>query len=122
MQVVRGPEGRGITTTMCKNCHQTENLPGEHMPPGAPGWHMPAQSMPMVFEGKSAAELCRLITDPTHNGGKSLPELLTHLENDDLVKWGWSPGDGRQPVPGTHAEFATAARSWISSGAKCSSE
>lgn len=119
MQVMRGPEGRGITTTMCSNCHQPENLEGEHMPPGAPDWRMPSQDTPMVFEGKSASELCKAITDPTVNGGKSLPELLEHLESDPFVQWGWTPGDGRAPAPGSHGTFAAAARTWIQSGARC---
>ena len=119
MQVMRGPEGRGITTTMCTNCHQTENLVGEHMPPGAAEWRMPPANTPMVFEGKNALQLCEQITDPTQNGGKSVAELLVHLESDAFVKWGWDPGEGRAPVPGTHATFVAAARAWIEAGARC---
>lgn len=119
MQVMRGPEGRGVTTTMCANCHQQENLEGEHMPPGAPNWHMPPRATPMVFENKSAAELCRAITDPTQNGGKDPAALLEHLEHDALVKWAWTPGDGRKPPPLAHADFVVAARSWIEAGAAC---
>ncbi len=119
MQVLRGPDGRGVTTTMCQNCHQAENLDGEHMPPGAPDWHMPTQAVPMVFEGRSAGALCRQLTDPTANGGKSPSDILTHLTEDGLVRWGFEPGEGRTPVPVPYDTFRAAARAWLEGGAHC---
>jgi hypothetical protein len=71
----------------------------------------------MVFEGKSPAELARLLTDPKQNGGKSLDELLHHVTEDKLVLWGWNPGEGRTKPPLSHEEFASRMREWIEAGA-----
>jgi len=35
------------------------------------------------------------------------------------VAWGWSPGEGREAVPGTQAQFGELAKAWIDSGAEC---
>src|SRR5262245_53660888 len=29
----RGPDGHGVSTLKCGNCHQAENQPGSHIPP-----------------------------------------------------------------------------------------
>ena len=36
-RVKRGPAGLGQYAVKCAACHQTQNLAGAHMPPGAPG-------------------------------------------------------------------------------------
>src|SRR5450432_907257 len=51
--VKRGPDGKGLYAMKCANCHQNANLSGDNMPPGNPNWHLPPQSMRMVFQGKS---------------------------------------------------------------------
>jgi hypothetical protein len=47
--------------------------------------------------------------------------LVRHLAEDSLVGWGWSPGPGRQPAPGTQAEFGALIRAWAETGAHCPS-
>ncbi|MGH9882190.1 MAG: hypothetical protein ACRD6N_12200 [Pyrinomonadaceae bacterium] len=32
----RGADGQGVFALKCGNCHQAQNQPGLHMPPGAP--------------------------------------------------------------------------------------
>lgn len=118
MLVKRGPDGRGKFAMKCGNCHQTMNLSGAHMPPGAPNWHLPPPEMRMVFEGKTPGELCRLLKDPRQNGGKTIEQLIHHVSEDKLVLWGWNPGDGRMPPP-SHAEFARNMREWADKGATC---
>jgi hypothetical protein len=71
----------------------------------------------MVFEGRTPAELARQIKDPERNGGKTLDQILRHVAEDALVKWGWDPGDGRTKPPMTHADFVQAMRAWIDGGA-----
>lgn len=115
--VKRGPDGKGLYALKCANCHQDANLPGANMPPGHPNWHLPPANMRMVFEGLSPHDLAAQLTDPKHNGGKSLDELLEHIEEDSLVLAGWNPGDGRTLPPLTHAEFAAHVRRWIELGA-----
>ncbi len=118
-RVKRGPDGRGKFAAKCTNCHQHTNLPGEHMPPGNPTWHLPPPETPMVFEGKSAGDLCRQLKDPKQNGGKTLEQILQHVSEDRLVLWGWDPGDGRTKPPLTHAEFVKKMNEWIDHGAAC---
>lgn len=114
--VQRGSNGQGLFAMRCSTCHQTQNLAGEHLPPGAPRWQLPRAEMPLVFQGRSSLDLCKQLRDPAHNGGKTPEQLLKHVSEDPLVLWGWSPGDGRAPVPVPHAEFVRAFRTWVESG------
>jgi hypothetical protein len=115
--VQRGPDGKGLFALKCANCHQDTNLPGANMPPGNPNWHLLPPEMPMVFEGRSPRELALQMVDTKQNGGKSLAELLHHVTEDPLVKWGWNPGDGRTLPPLTHEDFAKQMKVWINNGA-----
>lgn len=117
--VQRGVDGKGLYAMQCATCHGTANVPGAHMPPGAPNWHLPKRDEPLVFQGKSKAELCRQMRDRAHNGGKTPAQLVEHMAKDPLVLWGWAPGDGREPVPTPHATFAAAAQTWVDSGCAC---
>jgi mono/diheme cytochrome c family protein len=115
--VKRGQDGRGLYALRCANCHQDVNLPGANMPPGNPKWRLPPANMKMVFEGKTPAALARQLKDPEQNGGKSLDQILHHVCEDDLVGWGWQPGDGRTPPPLSRAEFCQKMREWVDNGA-----
>jgi mono/diheme cytochrome c family protein len=115
--VQRGKDGKGKYALKCANCHQETNLPGAHMPPGNPNWHLPPPETKMVFQGKSPAELARQLKDPKLNGGKTLEQILQHVSEDKLVLAGWDPGEGRTKPPLSHAEFAAKMREWIEKGA-----
>ena len=117
--VKRGADGHGVTAMRCDTCHQTVNLPGEHMPPGNPKWALPPLEHKMVFVGRSPAALCQQIKDAKQNGGRSLDQLLDHVANDDLVGWGWSPGDGRTLPPLSRPETVAQMKIWIAGGAAC---
>jgi hypothetical protein len=117
--VMRGPGGEGFFAMRCSACHEAENAPGPHLPPGAPGWRLPDPDMPLVFEGKSPGELCSQLRDPSTNGGHTPEELLEHVTDDPLVLWGWDPGEGRSPVPVPHADFVQAMHAWVESGCDC---
>lgn len=111
-----GDDGQGRFALRCSNCHRDENTPGEGQPPGAKGWHLPPAAMPLVFEGRSPAQLARQLGDPTQNGNRTPEQVLDHLRHDPLVLWGWNPGEGRAPVPIPHATFVAAMRTWIEGG------
>ena len=64
MNIKRGPDGFGKGGVHCNTCHQNENQPGANMPPGAPGWKLPPENMPMVFEKKSPHDLCLQLKNP----------------------------------------------------------
>jgi hypothetical protein len=117
--VKRGTDGHGVTAMRCDTCHQTVNLPGEHMPPGNPKWALPPPQHKMVFVGRSPADLCQQIKDPKQNGGRSLDQLLDHVANDDLVGWGWNPGDGRTLPPLSRPDTVAQMKIWIAGGAAC---
>ena len=113
-----GPDGKGRFAMRCVNCHLEANAPGPNQPPGAPNWHLPAAATPLVFEGRSPAELARQLADPAHHGGRPMAQLLEHVSTDPLVLWGWNPGEGRAPVPVPHAAFVAAMRTWIEGGCR----
>jgi hypothetical protein len=73
----------------------------------------------MAWMGKSLGEICEQIKDPKRNGGKSMDEIVLHMAEDTLVGWGWSPGAGREPAPGTQKEFGELIKAWADAGATC---
>jgi hypothetical protein len=106
----------------CSTCHMEKNaddygIPGG--PPGAPHWQLPPAETPMIFEGRTAAQLCRQLKDGKRNGGKDLTALYDHVEHDPLVLWGWKPGGDRTPPPVSHAGFVAAFKTWVISGGAC---
>ena len=115
--VKRGADGKGKYALKCANCHQDTNLPGENMPPGKPDWQLPKKDMPLVFQGKSPRELADQLKDPKRNGGKTLAQLVEHVTQENLVLWGWEPGDGRAKPPLSHARFVQKFREWVEKGA-----
>jgi hypothetical protein len=117
--VKRGADGHGVTAMRCDTCHQTANVPGAHMPPGNPKWALPPPQEKMVSVGRSPAALCRQIKDPKQNGGRTLEKLLDHVANDDLVGWGWNPGEGRTLPPLSRPETVAQMKIWIEGGAAC---
>lgn len=118
MNVRRGPEGQGVAGLKCSTCHQDRNLVGEHMPPGAPDWHLPSSSEAMIWEGLSDLQLCELFKNPAQNGHRTVKQIVQHMSTP-LVLWGWHPGDGRTPIPVPENEFLAKVADWASHGAAC---
>jgi len=114
--VVRGPTDEGVPALECTSCHQDGNLELARVP-GAPKWHLAPRSMAWV--GKTPADACEQIKDPARNGGRSLEEIVDHVAHDALIGWGWAPGHGRTPAPGTQARFSALVAAWVASGAAC---
>jgi hypothetical protein len=117
MDIRRG-DGQGINSVRCSSCHQDHNLAGLHMPPGAPGWHLPSLAMPMIWEGLTDHQLCELLKDPQQNGHRTPQQIVEHMHTP-LVMWGWSPGDGRSPVPMPQHDFFAKVEDWAAKGAAC---
>jgi hypothetical protein len=118
MDVRRGPHGEGAAPVLCSTCHQDHNLAGVHMPPGAPDWHMPAPDNPMIWEGLTDSQLCRLLTDRRRNGGRDAKAIEMHMHTP-LVLWGWHPGEGRRPESMPESSFLMEVRVWTTAGAPC---
>jgi len=121
MNVRRGLYGEGVAGLKCSTCHQDHNLQGEHMPPGAPDWHLPTPRETMIWEGLSDRQLCELFKNPAANGHRSVDEIVRHM-NTPLVLWAWHPGEGRAPVPMPQDEFLAKVKEWAASGAACPGE
>lgn len=114
--VVRGLDDFGAIGMRCTTCHGPENFDPAGVP-GNPAWRM--APIEMAWVGKSLGDICRQIKDPSRNGGKSLEDLVHHMAEDSLVGWGWHPGSGRQPAPGTQKEFGELIKAWVDTGAEC---
>jgi cytochrome c5 len=117
--VKRGPDGKGVYGMKCSTCHQLTNLPGANMPPGNPKWSLPPADMKMVIQGETAGQFCRQLKDPAKNGNRTLAQIIEHVSSDDLVGWGWIPGDGRTLPPLNRPEFVAAMKAWVDNGAAC---
>src|SRR5438105_10101759 len=113
--VKRGATGHGKYGMKCQTCHQETNLAGANMPPGVHDWHMPLPTMRLVFEGKSAGELCRQMRDLVRNGGSSLRGVIDHLEPPP-GKWGWAGGGGRSQPPMFYAAVMQNLLEWLDVG------
>nr|WP_245413888.1 Isoquinoline 1-oxidoreductase subunit [Fulvimarina endophytica] len=124
--VQRGEANFGVPGMMCNTCHGPENVKvvGQSADiksiPGNPNWHL--APIEMAWEGKSLAEICTQIKDENRNGGLDLAALVDHMAHDDLVGWGWNPGEGREPVPGTQERFGELYAAWAATGAHCPAE
>jgi hypothetical protein len=114
--VVRGADGHGAPGMKCGTCHGAANFDPARVP-GDAHWHLAPASM--AWEGRSLGQICAQIKDPARNGGKDMAALLKHMAEDSLVGWGWAPGPGREPAPGTQAEFGALLRAWVDAGAHC---
>ena len=117
--VKRGTDGKGVYGMKCSTCHQAANLPGANMPPGNPKWSLPPSNMKMVIQGETAGQFCRQLKDPAKNGNRTLAQIIEHVSSDDLVGWGWNPGDGRTLPPLNRPEFVAAMKTWVDNGAAC---
>jgi hypothetical protein len=123
--VFRGDGGMGLVGMQCNTCHSAENTPVVGQAdtlksiPGNPAWHL--APIEMAWEGKSLRQICEQLKDPARNGDKTMDEMVEHMAHDDLVGWGWEPGDGREPVPGTQEEFGKIIHAWVDTGALCPS-
>lgn len=115
-RVVRGPDDRGAAAMRCTTCHQQANYEPSGVP-GHPLWHVAPRSM--AWQGRSLGEICRQLKDERRNGGKTLAEIHEHMAHDSLVGWGWQPGGGREPAPGTQQQFGALIAAWIQTGAEC---
>ena len=118
-RIVRGADGHGPPGLPCSACHHAANYDPAHVP-GHPDWHLAPATM--AWQGRSLGAICAQLKDTTRNGGRDLPALLRHMNEDSLVGWAWAPGAGRTPAPGTQAEFGALMRAWADSGAYCPPE
>jgi hypothetical protein len=114
--VRRGVDGLGAPGLRCPACHGDANYDAVGMP-GVAGWNLAPSAMGL--RGRSLAAICEQLKDAGRNGSRSLDDVVTHVTNDPLVMWAWTPGTGRRPAPGTHATFVALMQAWADTGAAC---
>ena len=108
---------------VCQTCHTDRNYTlmerasSYRSIPGHPRWDV--APIEMAWQGKRVTEICQQLKDPQRNGGRTLELVHEHLAHDDLVAWGWTPGEGRDPAPGSQQILGELVRAWIDSGADC---
>jgi hypothetical protein len=121
--VPRGEADIGVAGLTCQACHTERNftLIGTGATyksiPGHPRWQLAPREM--AWEGKTFGEICQQLKDEKRNGGRSLAMLHEHMADDDLVAWGWAPGEGREPAPGDQKQLGQLVQAWIDTGAAC---
>jgi hypothetical protein len=121
--VFRGDADFGKVGMTCNTCHGPDNvaLAGQaddiRSIPGNPAWRL--APIEMAWHGKSLGEICAQLKDPARNGGKDLDQIVEHMAHDELVGWGWHPGEGRESAPGTQAAFGELIKYWVETGAVC---
>lgn len=114
--VVRGKDGHGAPGLACTTCHGKQNFD----PAGIPGdGHWALAPASMAWEGKTLSQICEQLKDQNRNGSRDLAAIVKHVTSDTLVLWAWNPGRGRQPAPGTNAQFGELMQAWADSGASC---
>jgi hypothetical protein len=117
--VVRGPEGKGVSALQCATCHQMANADSTGVP-GAHGWHLAPLSMRWQDRNDrplSIAAVCRSLK-------RQNVDLIKHHSEEPLVLWAFTPGlrpegTARTLPPLTHAEFVEATRAWVEAGKPC---
>ena len=74
----------------------------------------------MLWEGRSAQQICEQIKDPARNGGRRTAEqIIEHMKTDPLVLYAWAPGTGRTTPPLSHDKFVQALEAWVKAGMRC---
>jgi len=116
--VKRGRVGMGVVGQRCDTCHLKANYDPARVP-GAPHWRL--APLGMAWEGLDLAEICEQLKDPARNGGRNLEMIVEHMVEDELVGWGWEPGEGRESAPGTQKVFGELIAAWVEAGAECPS-
>jgi hypothetical protein len=116
------PAKRAGLGDTCAACHTDRNVTlharaSYQSIPGQARWELAPLSM--AWEGKSIGEICRQLKDKERNGGRDLALLHEHIAKDELVAWGWDPGEGREPAPGNQDITGKLVQAWIDSGAEC---
>jgi hypothetical protein len=106
----------------CFGCHTDRNVTlhegaSYKSIPGNPKWAIAPLSM--TWQNKSLGEICRQLKDVSRNGGRDLAELQEHVAKDELVAYGWDPGEGREPAPGSQKLAGELVQAWIDTGAEC---
>lgn len=115
--VVRGIANHGVGAMKCEGCHNQSGNNETSRTPGAPHWQL--APLTMKWQGLTGRDLCLAFKDKDKNGGRSLDDIVEHIETEVLVQWAWHPGADRTPIPIPRDEFVKIVRLWADGGGLC---
>lgn len=110
----------GAQSMPCRTCHITAEGDNntDHAPPQVgEAWRLPP--VDMAWLGRSSFQVCTQLRDPDRNGGQDAAGLIAHLESSAFVAWGFAPGAGREPAPGSLGQMVADVALWAESGFAC---
>jgi hypothetical protein len=124
----KGPcddRGLGVDGMHCTNCH---NGSGNNETSGVPGggngvWSLAPERM--KWQGLSSKEICDKLTNPESTRDpltckfRTGADLIDHMEREPLVRWAWTPGGDRTPVPMPREEFVKQMEIWVAGDMAC---
>ena len=127
MNVNAGASRIGAETLPCSTCHITSAEPNA-VPHAAPHAGHPWMLAPVAFAwfGKDSRAVCEQMRDPVQNGGRDGAGLVEHVIHDAEIRafitWGFNPGGGREPAPGTMQAHLDDMVMWTAAGMPCPDE
>ena len=120
MNIVAGESRIGAESIPCRACHigaAGDNAVPHAAPQVDDAWRLPPTEL--AWRGKSSAEICAQLRDPDTNDGFSPEELVEHVRTSVFVAYGFTPGAGRDPAPGTLADLTRDFEIWTAAGMPC---
>ncbi len=124
MNINAGESRIGAETIPCSTCHVQSSAPNT-VAHAAPHTGHPWMLAPVdfVWFGQASATVCEQMRDPERNGGRNGDDLVEHIIHDAEIKafitWGFNPGGGREPAPGTMQEHLDDMVAWTAAGMPC---
>lgn len=126
MNIHAGTSRIGAEHLLCSTCH-VQNAEISTVPNAAPHsgavWRL--APVEFVWYGKSSNEICEQMKDPARNGGRDANGLVEHVLHDAsehaFAVWGFNPGPGREPAPGTLQELLDQMLIWAAGDLPCPS-
>lgn len=124
MNIRAGDSRIGAELLPCQTCHVTSTLPNV-TPHAAPHAGLDWQLAPVEFlwTGKTTGEICAQMRDPERNGGRDGDGLIEHILHDvgedGFIAWGFDPGPGRDPAPGTLQAHLDDTINWVAASMPC---
>ena len=114
--VVRGVDGFGAIGMRCTTCHGPANFDPAQLP-----GHPNGTSRRSRWRGSASrwARSASRSRTPSATAASRWMISFTTWPKIRLYGWGWHPGAGRTPAPGTQAEFGALIKAWVDTGAVC---
>lgn len=127
MNINAGDSRIGIESIPCSTCHIQSTAPNTD-PHASPHTGHPWMLAPVEFLwfDQDSPTICEQMSDPERNGGRDGSGLVQHIIYDAEIKafitWGFNPGGGREPAPGTMQDHLDDMVTWTAAGMPCPTE